>query len=205
MNRHIENAIFYLQWFIVSSVAFPVGAIAAASVVPTLGTREVTLGLLLILALFIGLLLGVAQLLVLQYEAPSPWLWLLLTVAGMEAATIITGFWLVDAYRGWVAAGIGALAGAVLGLLQLPMIRETPWKRGEWLAVTIVGWGVAHGVGQLFIREGNAPGLFGSVVQAQHAAIIGWAIGGLLAVFILLFLTPIAKRREISGRIRWLP
>jgi len=99
MNRHIENAIFYLQWFIVSSVAFPVGAIAAASVVPTLGTREVTLGLLLILALFIGLLLGVAQLLVLQYKAPSPWLWLLLTVAGMEAATIITGFWLGPARR----------------------------------------------------------------------------------------------------------
>jgi hypothetical protein len=205
MDRALENAIIYLQWFILTAIAYPVGALAGAAIALPLGVEPESTGYLLLTGFVSGVLIAVAQLLLLRRQTVGSEWWILLT-----AVCVTLGSWLsalilegsVDFFMAILAGTAGAMLPAVL---QVTMLRSMTWTRIEWVVLTFSAWIFAYGVGEVVISGGRLDEALTTLGHTQTLAMIGWAIGALIAVLLLLFFTPIARRRELSGRIQWLP
>lgn len=203
MNRVLEHLIVYLQWLIVTAVAFPVGLLASSTVLVSLGVPLESDLLGPVSSLLTGILVAIAQLLVLGEAKRN--LWIAITAVGVAAGSWITIRVIGTSSIPFTALLGGLLGGIVPGMLQLGLINTRLWKRGEWLLLTVVGWGLAYLIGGLFLS--NAASVTGllAIESSQHLALVGWSTTGLFAVLLLLLFTPIARRRELSGRITWLP
>ncbi len=131
---------------------------------------------------------GAAQWLVLQGYVPKGRVWILATVIGGVAGTLLGGWILV----GWlglltsvttspaIAIGVvGAVAGAVLGLAQWRVLRFQIRNANGWLlasiAAGIIGWVVGWSSSAIFgLLTGSAAG------WAAGSAVTGLALGRLL-------------------------
>jgi len=205
MNRLIENLIVYLQWFILTAVFYPVGTMAGAAVTLPFGLEPGSTVYLLITGFVSGVLVAVAQLLMLRRQTVGSEWWILLTAlsvmfGGWLASLILEGS--VDFFMALLAGTAGAMLPAVL---QVTLLRSTAWSRVEWAALTFFAWIFAYGTGEIFVSGGRLDAALTTLGHTQTLAMLGWAVGALVAVLLLLFFTPIARRRELSGRITWLP
>ncbi len=205
MNRLLEHLIIYLQWFIVTSIAFPIGMLAGSAILVSFGVPSDSEGLLVGSFMLTGVLVAIAQLLILNRSITRSSLWIVLTAIGIGVGGWIAAHVLGGSSLPLTALMAGALGGLAPGLLQVGLLNSPSWKRGEWLLLTVAGWGLAHFSGSLFILQGNLVDSVLAIGFAQRLALNGWAISGLIGVLLLLFFTPIARRRELSGRIAWLP
>lgn len=205
MNRVLENLIIYLQWVIVTSAAFPVGMLAGSAILVSAGMPSDSDALLLGSYLLTGILVAIAQLLVLRRRITSSSLWIVLTAVGVGAGGWIAARILGSSSNALTALLAGALGGLAPGLLQVGQLSSPSWKRGEWLLLTIAVWGFAYFCGSFLASQDSVVSSMFAIAYAQHVALVGWAISGMFAVLLLLLFTPIAKRREITGRIAWLP
>jgi hypothetical protein len=205
MNRVLENVIVYLQWFILTAIAYPVGTMAGAAFALPLGVEPDSTWYLLLTGLVSGVFIAVAQLLLLQRQTVGSEWWIVLTAIGVMlggwlAALILEGS--VDFFMAVLAGTAGALLPAVL---QVTLLRSKLWSRVEWGALTFTAWIFAYAAGEIVISGGRLDNALSSLGYTQTLAMVGWAVGVLLAVLLLLFFTPIVRRRELSGRIPWLP
>ena len=203
MNRFLEHLIVYLQWLIVTAVAFPVGMLAGSTILFTLGLPVDSTLFASVGALLTGVLVALAQLLV-QGDTKRN-LWIGLTATGIAAGSWITNTVLGASPLPSTALLGGLLGGSVPGLLQLGLINARFWKRGEWLLLTCAGWGLASFLGALFQSNFDPAAGLSSLSSSQHIGLVGWSTTALLAVLLLMLFTPIARRREIKDRISWLP
>jgi hypothetical protein len=205
MNRVLEHLIIYLQWFIVTSIAFPVGMIAASVLLVSIGIASDSIWLTLGTFSLTGILVGFAQLIVLGGKVSNSSVWLGLSAIGVGVGGWTTVLVLSGSSTLLSAILAGLLGGLAAGLLQVGSLRSTSWKRGEWLLLTPLSWMLAILTGSLFLSQGTMLSSLQGIGPMQSVMMTGWAISGLVAVLLLLFFTPIAKRRELSGRIVWLP
>jgi hypothetical protein len=205
MNRALENIIVYLQWFIVTAIAYPVGTMAGAALALPLGAEPDSTGYLLLTGLVSGILIAVAQLLLLRQETVGIEWWIALTAVG-----VMLGGWsaalILEESTGFLSAVLAGVLGSIVpAALQVAMLRTNRWGRVEWGLLTVAAWIFAFAVGEIVISGGRLDAALLTLGQTQTLAMIGWAIGVLMATLLLLFFTPIARRRELSGRIPWLP
>lgn len=205
MNRVIENIIVYLQWFVLTAIAYPVGTMAGAGIALPLGVEPDSTMYLLLTGLVSGILVAVAQLLLVRRQTVGSKWWIVLTgigfaLGGWLSALILEGS--IDFFMAVLAGTAGALLPAVL---QITLLRSNAWSRVEWGVLTFASWIFAYAVGEIVISGGRLDAALSSLGYTQTLAMVGWAVGVLLAVLLLLFLTPIARRRELTGRITWLP
>jgi hypothetical protein len=205
MNRALENTIVYLQWFIVTSIAYPVGTMAGAAIALPLGARPESTGYLLLTGLVSGVLIAVAQLVLIRRQtAGSEW-WITLTsigvmLGGWLAALILEGS--IDFFMAVLAGKAGAMLPAAI---QVTLLRSSVWTRIEWATLTFSAWIFAYATGEIVVSGGRLDAALTTLGHTQTLAMVGWAVGVLLAVLLLLLFTPIARRRDLSGRITWLP
>lgn len=205
MNRALENTIVYLQWFIVTSIAYPVGTLAGAAIALPFGARPESTGYLLLTGLVSGVLIAVAQLVLIRGQTAGSERWIALTAIGVMlggwlAALILEGS--IDFFMAVLAGTAGAMLPAVI---QVTLLRSSVWTRIEWAALTFFAWIFAYATGEIVVSGGRLDAALTTLGHTQTLAMVGWAVGVLLAVLLLLLFTPIARRRDLSGRISWLP
>ncbi len=203
MNRFLEHLIVYLQWLIVTAVAFPVGILAGSTIFVSLGVSPGSTLLQPVSSLLTGVLVAIAQLLVVGIANRN--LWIGFTSIGIAAGSWITLLVIGTSSLPFTALLGGLLGGIVPGMLQLGLINSSSWKRGEWLLLTAAGWGLAFWIGSLFQASSDPVSGLLAIESTQRVALAGWSTTALLAVLLLLLFTPIARRRELSERINWLP
>ena len=128
MNRVIENIIVYLQWFIVTAIAYPVGIIAGAALALPLGAQPDSTGYLLLTGLVSGVLIAVAQLLLLRKETVGSEWWISLTAVGVMLAGWLAAL-ILEGSMDFITAIVAGISGAIVpAVVQIAMLRSDRWS-----------------------------------------------------------------------------
>lgn len=182
----------WLAWTLATAGGLIVAFLPAALVV-----NEFDLGLARVLVpLLGGLLIGVAQWLVLRRYMTRSRDWVL-NLAGGWAAGYALGLAVVEYISVPVVGAILAyvLFGAIVGIFQWPVLRREIPQLWMWIAANILGWGagalLSQGVQALLFGGGAASPL---AVTLINAAVTGLAAGAITGVALIR----IVRQPEIS-------
>lgn len=223
------NGQLWSRWIFANAVGELLGlslaAIAGATLVRTIekepGAWAILLGagLMILVGTFEGVVVGVAQWLVLRHWLPelSRRVWVLATAAGAFAAWVLGMFPSTamslqtplqtgnaaapppefnDLIVYGLAALLGIVAGAILGFPQWLALRRYFKKARLWVAANSLAWAV--GMPIVFIGAGSVPdGAVGAQIAAIIAATIfcaGAAVGAIHGIALLWLLE--SKRTE---------
>ena len=190
---------FWVQWVLATLIGFVVSLHwIEVGTRPELGALEGAVG---------GVIVGLAQSLVLRQRVIYVWSWGLACVAGWS----LLGFLGIGAL-GWVAPRdmfdifLGAVwgliegmkIGIVIGGLQWIVLREQVLKAWRWVVASMLGWAVGLGAGWtvgagLYLRTGL---FLGEVV----GLVVAWAVAAAVTGFCLIELLQRDDRRADSMR-----
>lgn len=207
----------WLRWVLANAVgeliglgaAAVLGVLLAQAVEATFGAFAglALAGVFILLGTFEGVVVGVAQWLVLRRPFPAlRWqAWLLASAVGAFVAWTLGMLpsTLMGAATGdggppapdidgplmyALAAGMGAVLGPVLGVPQWLVLRRHAPRAGWWVLANVVAW--AAGMPVVFIGAGAAPsgGLLGIVVTGLLTATAAGAVVGALHGLVLVWL-----------------
>lgn len=165
----------WLGWTLATALGLMIGYLPAAIFV-----NQLDLGLARILVpLFAGILIGVAQWLVLRAYVTNSADWVLY-LAGSWVLGYTLGLWIVDllsANRILGAAISYLIFGAIIAVFQYPILRREIPHLWVWILANMVGWGLGAYLSQLAIA-----GLFGTnPANLIVTTTVNMAVTGLVA------------------------
>lgn len=153
---------FFIKWSLWSTLLIPIGAILAFVININvqgklgyggeIGPPWLQTAAYCNLMLVMGALIGIMQWILLQRLFKIHWLWILTCIAGGVIGEILAGIilWEMGINRadlGWAQGGsvlaeatIFLLSGALIGLIQYPLLKKHYNKAGLWILGCSIGW-----------------------------------------------------------------
>jgi hypothetical protein len=176
----------WLEWTLATTAGMLFGHLLAALIAPIfdLGIAR------LLLPLLTGILVGVGQWLVIRAYLANSADWIL--TGGLAfAASYALGLVLIQALAGsiWAAVLGYLLFGAIIGLVQWPVLRREIPNAFPWVLGNIVGWGLGAYLGQLAIgtlyADSPAEPLVSTAVISTITGLVAGAVTGFIFVRIV--------------------
>jgi hypothetical protein len=176
----------WLGWTLATMVGMLLGFLPAALLVP-----ELDLGLARVLIpLVAGLSVGFLQWLVLRSYLTYSGDWILTGGAGW-AAGFALGLIVIQALSGsWLGAAVGYLLfGAIIGLLQWPVLRREIPNAIPWVLASVIGWALGAYLSQVVIgaiaNGSPVDPLLSTAVITGVTGLVAGAVTGLAFVWIV--------------------
>lgn len=182
---------FGLPWVFFSAVGWPIGFMMGflAGFAPIELIAHTPLGEGLascVHAIVLGAVVGILQWVVLRERVPGAGRWVWASTAGLAVAGGVGGAVVMAGANAKLGEGgslaavvgytlVGALGGAVTGMLQRPVLRRQVSRSGWWVLASTVGWGLGmavFGIGEY------ASGAFG--IMEAAGVLFGWLVPGVV-------------------------
>ena len=190
---------FGLVWVFLSAVGwfmgFVMGLLVGFAPIELIGRTP--LGVMLascVHAIVLGAVVGIFQWVVLRERVPGAGSWVWASTAGLAVAGGVGGAVVMAGANADLGEGgslaavvgytlVGALGGAVTGMLQRPVLRGQVSRSGWWVLASTVGWGLGMavtGAGMSALAVGDICGLMSLFGGAVLGAVTGGALVWLL-------------------------
>ena len=182
---------FGLMWVFLSAVGwfmgFVMGLLVGFAPIELIG--QTPLGVMLascVHAIVLGAVVGIFQWVVLRERVPGAGRWVWASTAGLAVAGGVGGAVVMAGANAELGEGgslaavvgytlVGALGGAVTGMLQRPVLRGQVSRSGWWVLASTMGWGLGmavFGIGEY------ASGAFG--IMEPAGVLFGWLVSGVV-------------------------